>query len=182
MQSKDGGNRIKPFNGNLPGKRITAYHMYKTATFFIKAQIPQATIPVLIDLFVQELEYQKVNEIAVDGNSIQFSNKPFKNLYGNKFSDFSSGQIVIEDTGPEYIVSLQGDPSELFIRISGFIGAFTFLVFILSGFEIVFLFFGLIVFIIVEGIVLLLRIISFPVYFTSLRNDIERLLQNDMRQ
>ena len=154
--------------------------MYKTSTYFIKGQIPQATIPVLIDLYVRELKDHGVRDIAIDGDTIQFSNKPFRTLYSNKFTDFISGQIVIEDTGPEYIVSLQGDPSGLFIRVGGFIGAFIFLFLLLSGFEMGFLLFGLIVFIIVAGILFLIRMISLPVYFTSLRNEIERLLQNEM--
>lgn len=151
--------------------------MYKTSTYFIKAQIPQATIPVLIDLYVRELKDHGVRDIAIDGSTIQFSTRPLNNLYGNKLTDFSSGQIVIEDTESEYIVSLQGDPSGLFIRIGGFIGAFSLLMFLLAGFEIGFLIFGLIVFIIVAGIVFLLRLVSLPVYFTSLRNAIEREVQ-----
>jgi hypothetical protein len=159
--------------------------MYTTSTFFNKAQTRGVTIPVLIELYRQELEYQNVNEIEVSGNSLVFSNESFKiafNAYGNKLSGFSNGQIDIEESGPEFIVTLHADVSALFID-GGIIGGIVIILFLVgSGFNLTAFGLGGVAFILYSAIAYIFTLITFPIYFTSVRNDIERLLQSETVQ
>jgi hypothetical protein len=156
--------------------------MYKTSTTFKKAQTPGIDIPVLLDLYKQELEYQSVTDIKVNDNNIKFKDRFFKLVERGapqKFLNFSSGQILIEETDLEYIVTLTADMSKLFIRAG--IGAGIVIIFLAvcglvnTGT----LFFGLFVFVILFCLPYLLTVTFFPVYFTNLRNRIEKVLQNE---
>ena len=159
--------------------------MYKTSTHFIKGQIPEASVADLLELYRQELEEQSVSNIQIDGNCIKFSNETFKfvpNRYANKFSGFASGQINIEDNGTEYIVTFEADNSRTF-SVAGIIaGAITLISLVRSNFDLSSLVTGLVVFGLLSVIGYGISAASFPVYFTGVRNKIERRIQSLQRQ
>jgi hypothetical protein len=159
--------------------------MYKIATFFKKAQIPGVMAPVLIDLYKQELEYQSVSKIEINNNTIDFSDKLFKLVYKgqpNKFGSFSSGQITIEETEQEYIVNLSASMGHLVNKAGIVTGLYVLFLIICGIFNTGVIFFGLFVFLVLTGIPYLWTVSFFPVYFTGLRDRIERTLQNELRQ
>jgi hypothetical protein len=99
--------------------------MYKTSTFFKKAEIPGATIPVLLDLYREELKYQTVTHIEVNSNSIDFRDDLLKVTYKgqpSKFGNFSSARITIEETAHEYVVTFSADMSRLLNKSGYFAG------------------------------------------------------------
>jgi len=154
--------------------------MFKVSTVFIKEQIPHVTLGQLISRYKRELERQSVSNISVDFDTIYFANSTFRfvlNRYANKFSSFSNGQIKIVDTGNEFVVYVKASVTRLFIS-AGLIGVAVTLFFLLSsGFDIFALIVGVIAFALLAVIGYILTSVSFPVYFTSVRNDIERELQ-----
>ena len=154
--------------------------MYKTSTYFIKGQIPNTSSTELLQFYKQELEDQSVSNIQLDGNILTFSNDNVKfvaNRYANKFSSFTSGQISIEDNSSEYLVIFEADNSRTF-TVAGIIsGAITLFFLIISNFDLSSLIIGLIMFVVVSVVGYGITIVSFPIYFTSIRNDIESLIQ-----
>jgi len=154
--------------------------MFKVSTYFIKEQIHNVSIRDLITLYKQELEIQSVNNIADNGDTIDFRNKVIKfvlNRYADKFSSFSSGQIKIVDEGNEFGVHFKANWTRMFTSAGLLAGIMTILSFFSIGFKIFCLFVGLGVFALLVIIGFISTSISFPVYFTSLRNKIERELQ-----
>src|SRR5689334_1175061 len=94
------------------------HSMYKTSTYFIKEQMPGTTVPELLHLYKQELQDQSVSNIQIENNDLTFSNETFRfvwNSYANKFSNFKSGRIKIEDNDIEYLVTLEADNSRTLI-------------------------------------------------------------------
>jgi len=154
--------------------------MYKTSTYFIKAQIPDICIERLLALYKRELKDQGVSNSAIDNNTIHFSNNTFGfnlNRQATKFSSFKSGSIIIEDVGNEYQVTLEADNSRSFtfpIIISSVIVVIPLLT---NHFELSLFFVAAIVFLLISGGDYGMTRIFFPVYFTSLRNKFERELQ-----
>ncbi|HEY5408169.1 MAG TPA: hypothetical protein VIJ92_13825 [Ginsengibacter sp.] len=154
--------------------------MFKVSTYFIKEQIHNVSIRDLITLYKQELEIQSVNNIADNGDTIDFRNKVIKfvlNRYADKFSSFSSGQIKIVDEGNEFGVHFKADWTRMFTSAGLLAGIVTILSFFSIGFKIFCLFVGLGVFALLVIIGFISTSISFPIYFTSLRNKIEQELQ-----
>lgn len=154
--------------------------MFKASTYFIKGQIPGTTQKDLVNLYKRELELQRVNNISISVDTISFKNNNLKfvpNKFANKFSSFSQGQIKILDEADEFGVYFQADMTRLFTS-AGLIAAVATLFFLFDiGFNIFSLFVGFAVFVLLILIGLISASVSFPVYFTSLRNDIERELQ-----
>src|SRR5579872_4862580 len=92
--------------------------MFRTSTTFIKAQNPGASIALLLDFYQQELEYQRVHNITVADDAVYFSNRPWAlggSRLGKQYFCFSSGRILIQDTGSEYQVFLEGDLSRIMV-------------------------------------------------------------------
>jgi hypothetical protein len=155
--------------------------MYKTSTYFKKGQIPDTSVTEILQLYKQELEDQSVGNIRIDGSTLTFSNGTFKfvaNRYANKFSSFTSGQINIEDNGSEYLVRFEADNSRTFTVAAVIAGAVTLISLITSNFDLSSLIIGLITFALISGIGYGVSTVSFPVYFTKMRNDIERMVQS----
>ena len=154
--------------------------MFKASTHFIKGQIPGATKNDLINLYKRELELQSVNNISTSVDTISFANNSFKfvlNKFANKFSSFSQGQIKIVDEADEFGIYFQADLTRLFTS-AGLIACIATLFFLFSsGFDTFPLIVGLVIFVLLTVIGFISTSVSFPVYFTSLRNTIERELQ-----
>ena len=167
----------------LPGRVLGAiklhYLMFKTSTSIIKGQVPGATLAHLLHFYKAELNCQSVSHISIKGNTLYFSNKVFKfvlNRYANKFSSFSFGQIKIADTEKEFIVYMEANINRLFINtgmIAGIITTFS----LVTGFNVFFLIIGIGIFVLLTMIGYAGTYIFFPVYFTSLRNKIQRELE-----
>ncbi len=155
--------------------------IYKTTTSFIKGQTPGISVDKLVTLYKRELETQNVNHISSSGDTISFSNNIIRFLldrYSNKFSGFSNGEIKISDEGDEIWIYLRASVTRTFISAGMLAGiCILFSLFASAGLLIPSAL-GFIVFIILVGTGYLSTIISFPVYFTSLRNRIELELQN----
>jgi len=154
--------------------------MYKTSTYFIKAQIPGTSVAELLQLYKQELQDQSVSKIELDDNFLTFSNDTFRFTLNrsDKFANFTSGQIKIEDNGPEYIVTLEADNSRTY-TVAGIVSAAITLVWLISSnFDLSVLIMGLIIFVLISGIGYGTSTISVPVYFEGVRNDIERRIQS----
>ena len=155
--------------------------MFKASTYFIKGQIPGITKSDLINLYKRELGEQSVNNISTSTDAINFTNKTFRfvlDRFANKFSSFSQGQIKIVDEGNEFGIYFQGKLTRLFTFAGLMAGPATLFFLFSIKFDVSTLISGVTIFILLTGIGFILTSIFFPVYFTSLRNDIERELQN----
>lgn len=155
--------------------------MYKTSTYFIKGQVPDTSVFELLQLYKQELENQSISKIQIRDNSLTFSNNIFKivtNRYPNKFSSFTCGQINIEDNGSEFLVAFEADNTRTFIVAGMIAGAVTLISFVNSNFDLSSILIGLFIFAVLSGIGYGISTVSFPVYFTAVRNEIERRIQS----
>ena len=158
--------------------------MFTSSTYFIKGQIPRATKEDIIKLYERELETQAVSKISTSVDSISFANNTFKfvlNRFANKYSSFSKGQIRFEDQGNEFGVYFQADITRIFTSAGLMAGITTLFILVGSGFHIYAFIVGIVIFILLILIGFISTSISFPVYFTRLRNDIERELQTNGR-
>jgi hypothetical protein len=147
--------------------------MFKTSTYFIKGQFPQLTANKLISIYKQKLEGQNVKNITVQERTINFNNPVLQftlSRFNNKFSNFSKGKITITDEADKFIVDLNADITKSF----SFPAVLALIAVLLSGIELFSLIIGAAVFILLTVIGLISTYVSFPVYFTNLRNDIER--------
>ncbi len=155
--------------------------MFRASTVFIKAQNPAASIPLLLDFYQQELEYQRVHNISVSDDTVYFSNRPWaigKSRFGNQYFCFASGRIRIEDTGNEYNVYLEGDLSRI-MWLGGTLASICALTaLIASGFNLIAIALGVLVFLLVSVVNYVYTLLFFPVYFVDLRNEMEQSLQN----
>lgn len=155
--------------------------MFRTSTTFIKAQNPAASVPLLLDFYQQELEYQRVHAIVASEDTVYFHNRRWSlggTRFGNQYFCFSSGKIRIEDTGTEYHVLLEGDLSRILILGSLLAGCFGLAAYLASGFNAIAIALGLLVFLLVAVVNYVYTLLFFPVYFTGLRNEMEESLQN----
>ena len=154
--------------------------MFKVSTYFIKGQIPGVAKSEIIKLYKRELEGQSVNNISTDAGTISFKNNTFRfvlNRFANKFSSFSEGQIKVVDEEDKFGVYFEAKLANLFTT-AGLIAAIAILFSIFSnGFNIFSLIVGLVIFILLIIVGFISINISFPVYFTNLRNNIEREVQ-----
>jgi hypothetical protein len=158
--------------------------MFKVSTYFIKGQIPGVTKSEIIKLYKRELEGQSVNNISSDDDTINFKNNTFRfvlNRFANKFSSFSEGQIKVVDEKDEFGVYFEAKLANLFTS-AGLISAIAILFAIFSnGFDIFSLVVGFVVFIVLIIVGFISTNIFFPVYFTNLRNNIEREVQSEVQ-
>ncbi|HEY4338083.1 MAG TPA: hypothetical protein VGM89_19375 [Puia sp.] len=155
--------------------------MLRTSTAFVKDQIPGATIPLLLNFYQQELEYQRVHSITVSGDTLYFRNRPWaigKTRFGNQYFCFSSGLIRIQDSGNEFNVLLEGSLSRIMILGGTLAGVCILSAFIASGFNLIAIALGVLIFLLVSVVNYVYTRLFFPVYFTDLRNEMEESLQN----
>ncbi|HEY4109571.1 hypothetical protein [Puia sp.] len=155
--------------------------MLRTSTAFTKAQIPAASIPLLLNFYQQELEHQRVHSITVSEDSLYFSNRRWvigKARFGNQYFCFASGRIRIQDTGSEYTVFLEGNLSRILILGGALATVCALAAFIASGFNVIAIALGLLIFLLVSVVNYVYTLLFFPVYFTDLRNEMEESLQN----
>jgi len=104
--------------------------MLRTSTVFAKAQVPGASIPLLLNFYQQEMEYQRVHSITVSEDALYFRNRTWaigRTRFGNQYFCFSSGKIRIQETGEEYTVSLEGSLSRIFVLGGTLAGISTYL-------------------------------------------------------
>jgi hypothetical protein len=155
--------------------------MLRTSTSFTKAMIPAASIPLLLNFYQQELEYQRVHTITVSEDTLYFRNRQWAlggSRFGNQYFCFSSGKILIQDTGSEYHVLLEGNLSRIMVLGATVAGVLGLAAFIASGFHIIGVVLGLLVFLLVSVVNYVYTLLFFPVYFTDLRNEMEESLQS----
>jgi len=155
--------------------------MLRTSTAFVKDQIPNATIPLLLNFYQQELEHQRVHSIVVVENALRFENRPFaigKTRFGNQYFCFSTGTIQIQDTGSEYKVNFEGSLKRILLLGGTLAGVCALSAFIASGFNWIAVALGVLIFLLVSVVNYVYTRLFFPVYFTDLRNEMEESLQN----
>jgi len=155
--------------------------MLRTSTTFEKSQIPGASIPLLLNFYQQELEYQRVHSIAIAGDTLYFRNRPWaigRTRFGNQYFCFSSGRIRIQDTGNEYNVFLEGNLSRIMLLGGTLAAVCALTAFIASGFNLIAIGLGVLIFLLVSVINYCYTLLYFPVYFTDLRKEMEESLQN----
>lgn len=151
--------------------------IFKLSTFYIKAQLNNTTIYDLINLYERELQEMQVTSIQKENNVLYFSNHLLNVAQGNRFSVFSHGRLDIADTGMEYIVTLKANIARIFVLPGIFAAVAALLELMALGFQYhAFLFAGA-VFIILTIIRFVYASIALPIYFTNLRNRLERELQ-----
>ena len=154
--------------------------MLRTSTTFAKAQIPSASVPLLLDFYQQELEYQHVHNITVSEDAVYFSNRTWSlagTRFGNQYFCFSSGKIRIQETGDEYNVFLEGDLTRIMMLGGALAGFCALAAFLASGFNMIAIALGVLIFLLVAVINYMYTLLFFPVYFTDLRNEMEESLQ-----
>ena len=136
----------------------------------------------LLNLYKRELEEQSVNNISTTADTINFTNNTFRfvlNRFANKFSSFSKGQIKIVDEGDEFGVYFQAELARMYSSAALFAGVGTLFFLFSSGFNMVPFLVGVAIFILLITIDYVSTNIAFPVYFESIRNNIERELQKE---
>lgn len=151
--------------------------MYKVSTYFIKGQLPGVTKNDLLERYKTEFQYQSADNISTNGNTINFSNNTFKfavTRFSKKLSMFSKGEIEIVEEESEFIIYFSVQWTRLFIPAGLLAAALTLLSFFDSEFSLLPFVIGILSFIIAIVIVFISTNISFPFYFTALRNSIER--------
>ncbi|MDH7461667.1 hypothetical protein QEG73_10270 [Chitinophagaceae bacterium 26-R-25] len=149
---------------------------YETSTYFIKGQLKDITGEKLLLLYKDALKAQSVSSFYIQGNAIHFTNSSlsaFLNQRFSKFSDFSDGSISIEENETDFIVFFSGNIKRLY-TVPAIIAGIAGLFFLIgSRFDLNALLVAPIVFIFFTAIKFLFVYVFFPVYFTSLRNNIE---------
>lgn len=154
--------------------------MFKLSTYFIKGQIPGIAKSDIIQFYKKELNRQSVNNISFDDDTIRFNNNSLRfvpDRFANKFSSFSSGEIKIVDEDDEFGIYFEGKLANLF-KSAGIFAAIGVLLSLLgSGLNVFPLIIGFIIFILLVVSGFVSTNVSFPVYFTNLRNNIEREIQ-----
>jgi hypothetical protein len=155
--------------------------MFRASTSFIKNQNPAATIPLLLDFYQQELEYQRVHRISVAENTLYFSNRLWAiggSRFGNQYFCFASGKILIEDSGNEYRVFLEGNLSRILLLGGTLAAVCALAAFLAAGFSWIAIALAALIFVLVSVVNYLYTVLFFPVYFVDLRNEMEASLQN----
>lgn len=155
--------------------------MYKISVEFIKEQSPKLTLNKLIGLYKKELEEQSVSNISISDNTLDFSNNTFKivlNRYANKFSGFSAGHIKIVDNTTAFVVCIEASIKRLFIAAAIYAGIACLFALISLGLNFIPLVIGILIFCLLSVIGFISLQISFPIYFTRLRNEFESEMQN----
>lgn len=154
--------------------------MFKTSTYFIKGQIPGVAKEDLINLYQRELDEQSVDSILVDQDTITFYNRTIRfvlNRFANKYSNFSEGLINIKESNTEYGIYFQASWTRLF-KSAALIAVIPILLSLLA--------FGPNLFTVIEACTIYIFLVifgyintslSFPIYFTNVRNFIEKELQ-----
>lgn len=86
------------------------------STYFIKAQIPTATIDRLLNLYKREILIQGADEAVIVNNVVEFSGGSPLRKYGNKFANFSEGRLIVEETETEFQIFLEAEhPKWIFL-------------------------------------------------------------------
>ena len=155
--------------------------MLRTSTAFIKTQIPDASIPLLLNFYQQELEYQRVHSVTLSEDTLYFRNRLWaigQTRFGNQYFCFSYGKISIQDTGDEYSVRLEGNLSRILLLGGTLAGVCSLIAFVASGFNLIVIALGVLIFLLVSVVNYLYTMLFFPVYFSDLRNEMEESLQN----
>jgi hypothetical protein len=153
----------------------------RTSTAFTKTQIPGASIPLLLNFYQQELEYQRVHSITVSEDTLYFRNRLWavgRTRFGNQYFCFSYGKIRIQETGSEYNVLLEGNLSRILLLGGTLAGVCSLAACIAAGFNWIAIALGVLIFLLVSVVNYLYTLLFFPVYFTDLRNEMEESLQN----
>jgi hypothetical protein len=154
--------------------------MYKISTFFTKIQLPRLTVEKLMDFYIAELQNQGVDRVTLDVNKIIFFNDKVRitlNRYATKFSYFSKGNIVIEETDNEFIVLVNGSLSNIFVTPAVCAGIATIALLFVTGLDIITFATGLLLLCFMMTMNYLIIRLRFPAYFSNLRLDIERNFQ-----
>jgi hypothetical protein len=155
--------------------------MLRTTTAFTKSQVPAASIPLLLNFYQQELEHQRVHSITIADDALYFRNHPWaigRTRFGNQYFCFSSGKISIQDAGDEYRVLLEGNLTRIILLGGTLALACTLGIFLASGFNLIAIALGVLIFLLVSVINYFYTLLFFPVYFTDLRNEMEESIQN----
>ena len=155
--------------------------MLRTTTVFKKSQVPAASIPLLLNFYQQELEHQRVHRITIADDTLYFSNRPWaigRTRFGNQYFCFSSGKISILDAGEEYNVFLEGNLTRIMMLGGTLALVCTLAIFLASGFNLIAVALGVLIFLLVSVINYFYTLLFFPVYFTDLRNEMEESIQN----
>jgi hypothetical protein len=150
--------------------------MFITSARFIKDQIPGTTIRQLLLLYERELQEQGVDSTSVDKVSVAFTNGAVGwefNPFYNKLSFFTKGEIRITDEGKEYLVDFRGDTTRI-VTVPAIVAVLAGLVFFFLS-EFSWLALPIACGLFALGVIgrFINMNISFPVYFTWLRNNIE---------
>lgn len=155
--------------------------MLRTSTVFDKARVPGASIPLLLNFYQQELEYQRVHQAwQVGEDSVHFVNRSWgigRTRLGNQYFCFSTGYILIEDSGNEYRVFFEGSLQRILVLGGTLAAVCTLSAFIAAGFNWIAVALGALIFLLVSVINYVYTFLFFPVYFTDLRNEMEESLQ-----
>jgi type IV secretory pathway TrbD component len=155
--------------------------MLRTSTTFDKDRVPGASIPLLLNFYQQELEYQRVHSVAVQGDALHFENRSWrlgKTRFGNQYFCFSMGMIHIKDSGDEYQVFFEGSLRRILVLGGTLAGVCALSAFIASGFNWIAIGLGVLIFLLVSVVNYIYTLLFFPVYFADLRNEMEESLQN----
>ena len=154
--------------------------MYKISTFFIKVQVAGLTAQKLQDFYVTELQNQGVDKVTFDTNNIIFINDAVRiamNRYATKFSYFSKGTITFEETDKQFIVTVNGSLTNVFVTPAVCAGIATIALLSITGRNTTTFIIGLLLLTFMATMNYVIIRLRFPVYFSNLRLDIEQIFQ-----
>ena len=123
---------------NVPKAKISTTPMSLASTYFIKAQIPGITLHDLLTLYQREILIGGAGFTAIVENKVAFSGATddySPRHRGGRFSGFTNGLLIIEESETEFEVYLEADSPKF--------------------------------------------LLLFDVFFTTLRDDLERELQKE---
>ena len=78
------------------------------STYFIKGQIPNATIHDLLRLYNLAIQEQGAGDTSVLKDRVEFEGRAWLTTsFGRKFAGFRNGSLIIEETETTFEVSLE---------------------------------------------------------------------------
>jgi len=157
--------------------------MYKISVELKKGQLRDTSPQEVLELIAEELRIQNAENIDVQEGRILFKNPVLclpKNRFFNKFASFSNGEITVTSQDNTYLVFLNASINRIFLHTALIVVILNLFEVLSLGFSSGILFTWLIIFPFITVVRLVMHYLFFPVYFTSLRNNLESTLKRPL--
>lgn len=157
--------------------------MYRISIELKKGQLRDTSSQEILKLVAEELEIQNAENVVVQEERILFSNSVIrlpKNRFFNKFASFSKGEITVALHDNSYIVLLSASIQRIFLHSALLVAVLNLLEVFTLGLASSIVFFWITIYPIIVVVRLVMHYLSFPVYFTGLRNKLQSYLKQPL--